>query len=107
MSTSWRDIAQEKKARQTQSIPKAWLITPPPTVVLDVNDVPEASGLLTAKELAITNTTDVSTLLSKLATSEWSSVEVTTAFYKRAIIAQQVVSGYQLWLAVILTLVGR
>ena len=53
--------------------------------------IPEQCGLLTARELEITNTTDVDVLLNKLPTSAWSSVEVTTAFYKRAIIAHQLV----------------
>ena len=54
-------------------------------------DVPELCGLLTDREVQITNTTDVEVLLGKLALGEWSSVDVTTAFYKRAIVAQQLV----------------
>jgi len=44
------------------------------------------------EELEITEIDDVSALLDKLAKGEWSSVEVTTAFYKRAIIAHQLVN---------------
>ncbi|OBZ78579.1 Acetamidase [Grifola frondosa] len=51
--------------------------------------VPITCGLLTTRELEITDTIDVEILLHKLRTAEWSSVDVTTAFYKRAIIAQQ------------------
>lgn len=54
-------------------------------------DVPISCGLLSPREVEITETTDVGILLEKLASAEWSSVEVTTAFYKRAIIAHQLV----------------
>lgn len=88
---TWQEIAAEKKARQTASIPKEWLITPPPDDVLDVTDVPAKCGLLSARDLEITTVADATVLLQKLATGEWSSVEVTTAFCKRAVIAHQVV----------------
>ncbi|KAJ6559051.1 hypothetical protein DFH09DRAFT_517365 [Mycena vulgaris] len=39
--------------------------------------------------MEITETVDVQKILDKLRLAEWSSVLVTTAFYKRAIIAQQ------------------
>ena len=90
--SSWKDLVVDKKRRQEESIPKEWLITPPPASVLDVTTIPESIGLLSPRELEITNTTDVSILLPKLDTAEWSSVEVTTAYYKRSIIAQQLVS---------------
>ena len=45
----------------------------------------------TEKEIAITDNTDIETLLAQLAIGELTSVEVTTAYYKRAIVAQQVV----------------
>lgn len=90
MST-WQDIVAEKKRRQTASIPKEWLITPPADDVLDVTDVPSNCGLLSALELEITAVSEVAVLLNKLATGKWSSVEVTTAFCKRAVVAHQLV----------------
>jgi len=90
MST-WQELAADKKRRQTASIPKEWLITQPADDVLDVTDVPTSCGLLSARELEITAVSEVAILLNKLATGEWSSVEVTTAFCKRAIIAHQLV----------------
>ncbi|KAI0051681.1 general amidase [Auriscalpium vulgare] len=89
MST-WQEIAADKRARQTESIPKDWLIAKPPDDVLDVTTVPEDSGLLSDLELEITSVVDVSVLLNNLATGKWSSVAVVTAFAKRAIIAHQV-----------------
>lgn len=92
-ATTWQSIAEEKKKKQGESIPEAWRIAVPPKEQANVLAVPVECGLLTARELEITNEVDVSALLSKLANGEWSSVEVTTAFYKRAIIAQQVVKS--------------
>jgi amidase len=89
--SSWQELAAEKKRRQTAAIPKEWLITRPADDVLDVTDIPTSCGLLSARELEITAVSQLATLLNKLATGEWSSVEVTTAFCKRAIIAHQLV----------------
>ncbi|OJA15515.1 hypothetical protein AZE42_12963 [Rhizopogon vesiculosus] len=87
----WPSIAAEKRQRQLKSIPQDWLVSPPPDSTLDVTGFPETCGLLNARDTEITNTsTDV--LLEKLASGEWTSVDVTTAFYKRAIIAHQLVS---------------
>ncbi|KIJ21717.1 amidase [Paxillus involutus ATCC 200175] len=88
---SWSDLAADKKQRQQKAIPRDWLITPPPETPLDVTGIPEGCGLLTAQEIEITNA-DVDVLLRKLANAEWPAVAVTTAFYKRAIIAQQLVN---------------
>lgn len=87
----WRDICTAKKESQLASIPGEWIIETPPETEYHVMDVPARSGLLSSKEMEITETTDVALLLNKLHSAEWTSVEVTTAFYKRAVIAQQVV----------------
>jgi len=88
----WKELAAEKKQRQRDSIPKQWVISTPSDAVLDVTTLPEECGLLSSKELEITNAT-VDGLLKNLAAGTWSSVEVTTAFYKRAVIAHQLVSS--------------
>jgi amidase len=90
MATTWQELATEKKRKQKKEIPKEWLIQTPPDDVLDVSRLPEECGLLSRKELEITNAT-VDILLERLAFGVWSSVEVTTAFYKRAIVAHQLV----------------
>ncbi|KAI8995604.1 general amidase [Trametes punicea] len=92
MAEDWRHLVADKRRRQQDAIPKDWLITPPPADLLDVRTIPEHCDLLTAREIEITNTRDVVLLLRKLATAQWSAVEVTTAFYKRAIIAHQLVN---------------
>lgn len=88
---NWKDISSAKRQSQFASIPQEWIIELPPNTQDRVLDVPAQSGLLTPKELEITETTEVDILLKKLSSAEWSSVEVTTAFYKRAVIAHQVV----------------
>lgn len=65
----------------------------PPESQLNVMDIPAKCGILTARELEITEIIDVDILLKKLSSAEWSSVEVTTAFLKRAVIAHQLVSS--------------
>ncbi|KAI0299765.1 general amidase [Multifurca ochricompacta] len=90
MATTWEDLAAEKKRRQAASIPKEWLITLPTDDVLDVTNIPANCGLLSPLELEITETREAATILSKVASGEWSSVQVATAFCKRAVIAHQV-----------------
>ncbi|KAI0727609.1 general amidase [Fomitopsis betulina] len=88
-SSSWQDLCKARKRAQIASIPKDWIIEVPVDDQRDVRDVPRASGLLTPRELEITDTLDVDILLLNLRTGVWSAVEVTTAFYKRAVVAHQ------------------
>ncbi|KAK7048484.1 general amidase [Favolaschia claudopus] len=85
----WKAKCEARKRVQLDSIPKEWMIEVPPKDQLNVVDVPRQCGLLNALELEITETVDVQAILDKLQRGDWSSVQVTTAFYKRAIIAQQ------------------
>ncbi|KAJ3567617.1 hypothetical protein NP233_g6250 [Leucocoprinus birnbaumii] len=90
--TSWQDRAAAKRRQQLESIPKDWVLPNlPPRSQLDVNEYPRTCGLLTAKEVQITESS-VETLLVNLSQGTWSSVEVTTAFSKRAVIAHQLVN---------------
>lgn len=52
----------------------------------------KSCGLLTARELDITDVEDCIALLKKIHSKEWSALEVTVAFCKRAAIAQQLVN---------------
>jgi amidase len=87
----WTTLIAEKKKRQLESIPQEWIVTPPSDSTLDVSAFPKTCGLLNAREIEITNTS-VDVLLEKLACAAWTAVDVTTAFYKRAIIAHQLVN---------------
>ncbi|KAH9849789.1 general amidase [Lenzites betulinus] len=88
----WQEQVADKRKRLQALIPAEWIIAPVSKDQANVLDVPKTCGLLTDRELEITNTTDVSLLLQKLASAEWSAVEVTTAFSKRAIVAYQLVN---------------
>ena len=59
---------------------------------MSVLDVPRTCGILTEKELDITENYDATALVEKMAKGEFKSVEVVTAFCKRAAVAQQCVS---------------
>ncbi|KAJ7786557.1 amidase signature domain-containing protein [Mycena metata] len=86
---TWQEICKEKKAHQLDGVPKEWLASDvPPATHLSVIDYPRQTKVLSPLDLEITDST-VATLLANLASSQWSSVQVTTSFYKRAIVAQQ------------------
>jgi amidase len=89
---NWRRLAEEKRRARDDLIPKQWILpNPPPADLLDVTHIPESAGILAEMEVEITNA-PIEVLLGKIANMAWSAVEVTTAFAKRAIIAQQLVS---------------
>ena len=91
MPEDWKIRAAARKAQQEKEIPDEWRISAIPSAKLNVLDVPSSCALLSEKEIQITETDDVGLLLRKLAGGELTSVETTLAFYKRAIIAQQLV----------------
>lgn len=86
---SWEERVADKKSRLEKTIPPEWRIKTPPTGDSFMS-YPKESGILSNGELAITesNATD---LVRKLADGELTSVAVTTAFCKRAALAQQLV----------------
>ena len=90
---TWQEACVQKKAQQTALLPKEWLLpkTLVPSTQLNVIDVPRSCGLLSKQELAITDTEDVDQILKKLSSGQWSAVDVTKAYCKRATIAQQLV----------------
>lgn len=101
-TNDWQARGAEKRARCQTQIPKAWHL--PSALVQGLKHPLESSknnlielgiarrsGLLTEKELKITEGYDVQSLLDALASGELSSLDVTVAFCKRAAIAQQLV----------------
>ncbi|PYI31211.1 putative general amidase [Aspergillus indologenus CBS 114.80] len=92
---TWQQKVQAKQAEALAKIPTEWrlpaslLATATPISPENVLTIPRDSGLLTARELAITETADATSLLAQLADGTYTAVEVTTAFSKRAAIAQQ------------------
>lgn len=99
---AWEAKAAAKRSSALACIPKEWrlcadalsrLQTPienSPNNLFAL-DIIKASEILTPKELQITEKYTVLELLDALAKSTLSAVEVTTAFSKRAAIAQQLV----------------
>lgn len=87
----WKPHVQEKRLEQHTLIPTEWrlpvsLLTNPPQS--SINTI-RASGLLSADELAWTETTDIRELSQLISSRRVSSEELTRAFCKRAAIAQQ------------------
>jgi amidase len=97
---AWQELVAEKQNTSRKLVPHAWqlpdAIWQELTLPLEANstkliekDIPRRSGLLTTRELEITEDHSTVQLLSALAKGTFSSYEVTTAFCKRAAIAQQ------------------
>ncbi|KAL2870054.1 amidase signature domain-containing protein [Aspergillus lucknowensis] len=86
----WRPIVIQKRASQLQSIPAPWHL-PQFVIASDATtlDTIRTCGILSAKELQWTEIDDVTALVRLLASREVSSVQLTTAFCKRAAVAQQ------------------
>jgi len=97
MST-WKELIDAKRKSNFEKIPKEWRLSEDllQKVHSDRNanvlDIPKTCGILTEKEVDITETPDATTLLQKLAIRELSSYEVALAFCKRAAIAHQLLN---------------
>lgn len=94
----WRTIATDKRVQAAAKIPRDWRLPQgllnivDPTSKVGVLHIPRECGILTGKELDITENYDAVALLKEIASGRLSSLEVTVAFCKRAAIAQQLVS---------------
>lgn len=90
----WQDIASRKRAERDSKILKEWRITEHLLPLAEANyvqDFPSKSGMFTNRELLITEST-ASEVVQKIATAEWTSVEVIKAICKRAAVAQQLLN---------------
>jgi hypothetical protein len=91
---NWETQAQICRDILNNSIPRQWLLpvdklpSPERTNVLGV---PRESGILSERELQITET-DATGLVETMAEGTWTAEEVTIAFLKRATIGHQLVS---------------
>ncbi|KAK1147548.1 hypothetical protein N8T08_000890 [Aspergillus melleus] len=94
----WRALVAQKRKQLDAQIPSEWRLNDSFVASLPENghlieaDIPRRSGILTDVELDITENYTAAQLLQKLAWGDVSSVAVTTAFCKRAAIAQQLTS---------------
>jgi amidase len=90
----WQLIARRKQQEQSDAIPQSWTLkTRPAASRNNVLAIPRECGILSARELELTEKYDATALVQELAAKRLKSVDVVTAFCKRAAIAQQLVSG--------------
>ncbi|CAK7231353.1 hypothetical protein SBRCBS47491_007902 [Sporothrix bragantina] len=88
----WQHIATTCQAAVLKAIPAKWTLPAPINAsVTDVTGVPRSCGLLTERQLFLTEQT-ADALVQQLQTGKLTSVEVTEAFCARAAIAHQVVN---------------
>jgi amidase len=102
-SITWESSVAAKQKSSLDKIPAEWRLPTSVTNALEMPlaersnhlmemDIPRKSGVMTDRELEITERLTVEELLSGLKGGTFSSLEVTLAFSKRAAIAQQLVS---------------
>lgn len=89
-SPSWQKIAAEKRQEIIAAIPQAYLVNEELLQGLNATDLPRRSGILTTRELDITESRAVD-IVEQVRQRKYTAVEVTTAFCKRAAIAHQAV----------------
>ena len=99
--TQWEALASKKRAEVDAQLPDDWRLS---RELLDVvqdgmhstaniveSDIVRRSGIMSGRELEITGEYTASALVAKIAKRQLTSLEVTTAFCKRAAIGQQLV----------------
>jgi amidase len=102
-ATNWKTIAALHREKQVEAVPSEWLLPEKQLQALRgagdagsrliENKAVQRSGLLSEKELDITEQYTASELLDRLHRQHITSEEVTVAFCKRASLAQQLVRG--------------
>lgn len=96
----WEEEANKAKQVLANSIPKQWMVPEdklPPLEQLNVTEFPGKSGLLTDKELSITETS-ATALVAAMGKGELTAEEVVVAFLKRATIGHQLVRLFSYFL---------
>lgn len=93
MASTWETQARKARDILQQSIPKQWMVPAnqlPPATQLNVVDFPRTSGILTDKELAITEMS-ATALVERMGKGQLSAEEVVVAFLKRSVVGHQLV----------------
>ncbi|TGO24071.1 hypothetical protein BPAE_0113g00280 [Botrytis paeoniae] len=87
---SWQEIAKDKKDRINASIPSEWRLKSQPSedCVIGYTNI---GDVMSTDEISITNSA-ATDLVARMAKGELTSVEVTTAFCKRAALAHQLLN---------------
>lgn len=97
VTQEWQALIDEKRAQREASIPSQWRIPKrvadkvSPNASVSAFDLLEETDILSQEEREITELHDATSILAALAAGKVSSLAVTTAFCKRAAIAQQLV----------------
>lgn len=94
MGQHYKEIAAIALQRRESAIPKEFLLPEEfiRQVPRNLTLVPRSSGHFTPQELEIIDT-DAAGILSKIKQKTWTSLDVTKAFCKAAVVAQQLVSS--------------
>ncbi|KAF8246482.1 amidase signature enzyme [Wilcoxina mikolae CBS 423.85] len=92
MPAQWEEIGRQKRQERDSKIPDQWRLQNIDKSRTDVISVPRECGLLTDRELDITENYDAKGIVDAIARQRWTAEEVTIAFCKRAAIAQQLVN---------------
>jgi amidase len=87
---TWQEVAQRRKQEILSAIPQSYLVAETLLKGHNFIDLPKTCGVLTEREIEITELNIVK-LLERIHDRTYSSVEVATAFCKRAAIAHQAV----------------
>ncbi|CAI7572400.1 unnamed protein product [Penicillium manginii] len=91
---NWQIQAQKGKDLLERSVPKQWLVPAdqlPPVTQKNVTDFPRKSGLLTDRELGITELS-ATELTSGMGKGELTAEEVVVAFLKRSVLGHQLLN---------------
>lgn len=79
----WQSVAWQKKDQQFARIPSQWRLPQlPPASVTNYLSIPRDCGLLTEKELNITENYDATALAKAIRERRLQCIDVTTAFCK-------------------------
>lgn len=95
--SAWQAKAAQKRATVYAKIPQEWTLDESTlqsalkATDASVLHVPRECGILTDREVTITESVDATGLLEKIRSGAFSTTEVTIAFCKRAAIAHQLV----------------
>jgi amidase len=88
------DISRAKCEQRDRLIRDEWKLSKKLSLGHNVLEVPKTCGILTEREISITEDNDAVDIVEKIRQQEYTAEEVTVAFCKRAAIAQQLVSFY-------------
>ncbi|PVH81660.1 amidase [Cadophora sp. DSE1049] len=90
-SRTWKEICSEKREKRDSAIPLAWIIPNLEkfTATTNLLDVSSKCGILTENEIRITTDYDAVGIVDAIHQRLFTAEAVTTAFCKRAAIAQQ------------------